>query len=110
MVVHDEETLSEALLLLDSGPVRYSDEYVYTVFSNRDAFESRVLSAFTRGSIAIVVPLGKETEMEVHATALLRVKDRRKREELKAIREYFREHPERVQKIEAHARKQKREE
>ena len=100
MVIHDEETLEESLLLVDSGPVRYSDAYMYAILTNRDALEARSRTALERGDIAIVVPQGMESEMEDHTAELRRVKVRRKKEELKAIREYFREHPERVEKIE----------
>ncbi len=105
MVVHDEETLSEALLLVDSGPIRYSDEYAYTVITNRDTLEARCRSVLERGSVAVIVPLGMESEMEDHSASLRRVQKQRKLGEQKVIREYIREHPERVEKVEEHLKK-----
>jgi len=102
MVIHDEATLDEALLLTDSGPVRYSDEYAYIIITNRDTLESKARSALSRGDIAIVVARGMESEMEDHFVELGKVRGRRKRQEQKDIREYFRTHPERVEKVEKH--------
>lgn len=94
MVIHNEQTLDEALLLVDSGPVRYSDRYAYMFITSRDALEEWARAALGRGDIAVVVPAGMESEMEDHDVALRHVKVQRKRQEQKAVREYFREHPE----------------
>ena len=105
VVVKDEETLDEALLLVDSGPVRYSDQYAYVIISNRDTLEVQCRTALGRGDIAIVVPQGMESEMEDHSAELVKERAQRKRQEMKDIREYFREHPERVEKVEKRLRK-----
>lgn len=105
MVIHDEETLEEALLLVDSGPVRFNDRYMYVIISSRETLEGRLHIVLGRGEIAIVVPQGMESEMEDYTTEFRRVKERRQREEKKAIREYFHEHPESVENVAKHARK-----
>jgi hypothetical protein len=93
VVIHDEQTLEEALLLVDRGPVRYSDRYVYVVVTNRDTLERRARSALGRDDIVVVVPVGMESEMESHDAALRRVKAQRKRQEQKEVREFLRAHP-----------------
>jgi len=94
MVIHDDGTLEEALLLVDSGPVRYSDQYAYIIVTNRDTLEGRARTTLECGDVAVVVPVGMESEMENHDVALKRVKVQRKRREQRAARAYFREHPE----------------
>lgn len=105
MVVHDEETLEEALLL--SSPVRYSDVYMYVVITSRDTLETRCRAALERGDIAIVVPCGMESTMEDHEAELKKVKAQRRVDEQKAMREYMREHPERVEKVVARVKARK---
>lgn len=105
MVVHDEETLGEALLLTDSGPVRYSDQYAYIIITNRDTLEAKCRSALERGDIAIVVQAGMESDMEDHSAELRKVRELRRKEELKKVREYFQEHPESVENVAKHAKK-----
>ncbi len=105
MVIHDEESLEEALSLIGSGSIRYSDTYAYIIVTNLNALEKLLRSALGRGDIAIVVPLGMESTMEVHTIELKKVKVRRQREERIAIREYFREHPESVANVEKYAKK-----
>jgi len=94
VIVHNEETLQQALTLTEQGPVRYRDTYMYTMYSNPDVLEVVSHKALERGDIAIVVPVGQERIMEVHHHELRRVKERRRRQELKDVRNWISEHPE----------------
>ncbi len=97
MVVHDEESLEEALALVEQGPVRYSDRFAWVGISSRNTLESISRAALKRGDIAIVASVGEP--MEEYAKELTKVLARRKRQEQMDMREYFREHPERVEKV-----------
>lgn len=92
MVVHDEDTLSQALSLLEQhGSVRYSDEYAWTLFSNRGTLERYLRQALERDSIAVVVPEGEEAEnFYVERTRVLAA---RRRESKENMQRWFREHP-----------------
>ena len=100
MIVHNEETLVEALQMIESqGAVRYSDEYAYIIITTPETLELQCRRALARNSIAIVVPRGHESEMEDHTTNLRVIKKRRAMEEKKMIKEWVREHPEVVAKF-----------
>ena len=105
MIIHDEESLEEALLLVEQGPIRYSDEYAYIIVNSPETLKYNVMRAFGRNDIAIVAPVGDESLMEVHHAERLKVMARRRVEEKKGVQEYFREHPERVEKIKGYAEK-----
>ena len=95
MVVRNEETLEEALQMIRaSGPVRYSDRYVYIIVTHSETLEDLCRKALARDDIAIVVPHGREREMENYTQALTRVKRQRVAEEKRRIREWVKEHPE----------------
>ena len=94
MIVHDEDTLQQALTLIEQSPVRYSDAYSYIVYSGPLQLEFALRRALERDDIAIVVPVGQEQSMENHAQELVKVKVRRKRWELKNVRKWISEHPE----------------
>ena len=110
MIVHDEESLNEALLLAESGPVRYSDCFAYVIITSVNTLEARCRVALRRGDIVVVVPQGMESEMEDYPSALRRIKERRRRQEQKDIREFFREHPEKVEKVEKYLKKREEKE
>ncbi len=98
MVVHDEGSIDVALRLVEVGPVRYSDEYMYWVFSDRDTLEARLRSTLERGDVALVVPLGEalgDQRVARHA-----IQKQRKRDETAKVRKYIREHPEAVARVE----------
>jgi len=105
MVVHDEATLVEALSRLDEGPLRYSDTYAYVVISDPSTLERLVHSAFSRDDIAIVAAVGHELSMEEHAKELTRVRKQRREREKLGTQEFFREHPEAVDKVRRGAEK-----
>ena len=93
MIVNDEETIEEALQMIQAeGQVRYSDKYVYVIITTPETLEYQCRKALERGDIAIVHPLG--TEGENCTQALAKVKKQRAAEEKKRIREWVREHPE----------------
>jgi len=94
MIVHDEETLEEALVMVAQGPVRYSDTYNYITISDAETLNRKVTSAFNTGDIAIIVPTGQEGSMEDHSQSLYKIRAQRKRQEAKDIRKWVAEHPE----------------
>jgi len=96
MIVHDVESIEQALQMLAASPegVRYSDQYSYIIITTPETLEYQCLSALARDDIAIVVSRGHESEMEGHTAALTRIKRQRVREEKRKIKEWIREHPE----------------
>ena len=94
MVIHDEDTLQQALILAEQTPVRYSDQYSYIVYSKPFQLEYALRRALERGDIAIVVPVGQERAMEEYSRELRRVKEQRRREELRGVKKWISEHPE----------------
>lgn len=107
MVVHDEETIEGALLLLrERDVVRYVDQYAYILISDPLTLEDRCQAAVGRGDIAVVVPKGMEPTLENYDTELRRVRERRKKQEAVDIREYFHEHPDKVDKVRKYLKKE----
>jgi len=96
VIVHNAETIEQALQMLASSPegVRYSDQYAYVIIMALETLEYQCQRALARNDIAVVVPRGHEDEMEVHSSELLRIRKRRREEEKKQIKEWMREHPE----------------
>ena len=107
MIVHDEDTLNEALTLVEVGPVRYSDQYAYIVITSASTLEKAARAALERSDVAVVVAVGSENSAEAHAMALSRVKAQRKKDEPRLIREFMREHPQAVEKWRKHFAKTK---
>jgi len=98
MVVYDEESMEEALLILAASPegVRYSDEFLSISVTKPETLEHQCQRALARNSVAIVYLPGHEVEN--HAVVLRRVRAQRAEEEKRKIREWVREHPEQVKK------------
>jgi len=94
MIVHDEETLEEALVMVAQGPVRYSDKHNYITISDAETLSRKVTSALNTGDIVIIVPTGQEGSMEDHSQSLFKIRARRKRQEAKDIRKWVADHPE----------------
>ena len=94
MIVHNEDTLQQALILAEQTPIRYSDQYSYIVYSKPFQLEYALRRALGRGGIAIVVPVGQERVMEEYSVALRRVKEQRRRKELRDVKTWISEHPE----------------
>ena len=95
MIVHDEETLEEALQLLESqGPLHYSDEYAYIIITTPETLELQCRRAFGRNDIAVVVPRGEESAMEDYTKMRVIIRKRRSEEEKRRVREWVKEHPE----------------
>ena len=94
MIVHNEDTLQQALTLVEQSPVRYSDQYAYVVVSSLNSLEKLCRSALGRKDVAVVVPVGQESSMEEHVRVKLRILDQRKRQELKDVKKWIAEHPE----------------
>lgn len=102
MIIKDEETIEEALQMLAVSPqgVRYSDRYAYIIVTVPETLELLCRRALAHGDIAVAVPLGHESGMENYTASLRNVRVARAREEKKKIKEWVREHPEVVEKIE----------
>jgi len=94
LIIHNEDTLQQALTLVEQGPIRYSDQFAFVVVSSPGTLENLSRNALGRNDIAIVVPLGQEALMEEHARERPRVLAQRKRQELKDVRRWISEHPE----------------
>ena len=94
MIIHDEDTLQQALTLVEQSPVRYSDQFAYVIVSSPGSLEKAARIALERNDIAIVVPVGQESTMEEHCRERPRILARRTRQELKAVRRWISEHPE----------------
>lgn len=100
MIVHDEDTIEEALQMLSAeGSVRYSDEYAYIIINQPRVLEDFCGKALRRNSIAVVVPLGHESEMEDYARNVGRVREQRAEEEKRKIKAWVKEHPEAVERV-----------
>jgi len=101
MIVKDGETLEEALQMLGAeGSVRYSDEYAYVILTSPDVLEDFCTRALRRNDIAIVVPHGHEGEMEDYSRNVRRIREQRAEEEKRKIKEWVKEHPEAVARVE----------
>ena len=108
MIVKDEESLDSALAMLESqGPVRYSDEYSYIIITTPETLELQCRRAFGRNDVAVVVPRGSESEMEDYAKVRLLIRKQRAEDEKREIKEWVREHPEVVTKIEKSLKKRR---
>lgn len=94
MIVHDSETMEDAMALVGQGPVRYSDTFAYVIVTIPSSLEKLLTSALERDDVAIVVLKGMESTMEVHSNVLARVQKQRRVKELKDVRAYMGEHPE----------------
>lgn len=97
MVIHDEETLTAALSLIDQEPLRYSDEFAYIVVTDPTTLERLARRAFERNDIAVVAHVGHELSMEEHAKERTKIRKARREQEKTGTQEFFREHPERVE-------------
>lgn len=102
MIVHNEETLEEALQMLaaSSSGIRYSDEYAYIIINQPEVLEDFCGRALRRNDIAVVVPYGRESEMEDYSRNVHRIRKQRAEEEKENIKKWVREHPEAVAKFE----------
>jgi len=94
VIVHDEDTLQQAMSLVEQGPVRYSDEHAFVILSSPASLEKVARSTLSHGDIAIVAPVGQESTMEEHSRERPRILAQRKRQELKDVRRWISEHPE----------------
>ena len=99
MIVHDNDTFKEALILLKgAGRVFYSDQQRYSaVVTTAEQLESLVTNALHRDDIAIV-GLNKDA-MEFYDYEKKRIQALRRRNETLAVRQFMREHPVLAEKI-----------
>lgn len=88
------------MLEASSQGVRYSDHYAFIIITTPETLELQCRRALTRNDIAVVVPLGREREMENYTTTLRNVRVERARAEKRRIKEWMEAHPEVVTKIE----------
>lgn len=94
MIIHNEETLEEAILLVGQGPIKYSDEYSYRTVTSERQLRGLVAQAFGRKDIAVVAPVGQERSMEVHSMARRAIKTARAEAEKGAIKQFLAANPE----------------
>jgi len=94
LIIHDDETLEEAVALVLQGPVKYSDEYSYRTVASETQLRELITQAFSRQDISIVVPVGQERSMEVHSVARRAVKLARENAEKTAVRQFLSDNPE----------------
>lgn len=94
MVIHDENTLEEGIVMVQQSPIRYSDEFSYRTVTTVDLLRSLASPALERGDIAIVVPLGQESSMEEHAPTRRAFREQRREQEKLSTRRWVAEHPE----------------
>jgi hypothetical protein len=94
LVVHDEDSLEAAVVLVLQGPIKYSDEYAYRTVSSERALRSMAANAFARGDVAVVASLGQEHLMEVHSVARRLVREQRNARERAAVKRFLAENPE----------------
>lgn len=99
MVVKDEDTLHQALSLVERFPVRYSDEHEYAVITSSEVLERLCRGAFARNSVAIVVPTGEEDHMESFPWELKVARQERRYDEQRRVREWMRTHPEALKRF-----------
>ena len=99
MVVHDEKTRRVALDMMQRcGRVYYTDEIRYSsVVPTLEALDSMIQQAFSRGDIAIVA----ETidTIPYHGFEKKRIFQMKRQQELRNVRLYISDHPDKVAKI-----------
>lgn len=102
MIIHNEETLEEALQILAASPkgVHYSDEYAFIIINQPHVLEDFSSKALRRNDIAIIAPYGHRNDMENYARNVARIRRRRAVEEKENIKRWVREHPEAVERVE----------
>lgn len=101
MIIKNDDTLSQALALVELTPLRYSDERRYTIVTSAEELESLGRSALDRGSIAIVVPKGQEAHMESFTWELKMAKREAYQNEKRKVKEWVRNNPLRVARVAA---------
>jgi len=96
MIVKDEESIDEALQILETSPegVRYDDRYSYLVVASPMRLARLCSEALGRGEIAIVVPRSREHEREEYDASLIKVRKERIEEERRRFKEWLKAHPE----------------
>lgn len=94
MIIHNEDTLEEAVVLVQQGPIRYSDEWAYRTVTTVELLRSLATQALNRGDIAIVAPVGQERAMEEHASTRRAIRLQRREQEKVAVKTWVAEHPE----------------
>ena len=99
MVIKNDDTLSQALVLVGLTPVRYSDERRYSIITSPEELEQLGREALNRGSIAIVVPKGQEGHMESFTWELKMAKREAYQNERKQVRDWVRSNPARAAKV-----------
>jgi len=99
MVIKDDNTLLQALALVELTPVWYSDQYRSALVTDSERLETLARGALNRGSIAIVTVKGQEEHMESFSWELKMAKRERAQKELQQVRAWVRANPERVAKV-----------
>jgi len=88
MIVKDEETLQDALQMLETSPrgVRFVDTYAFRIITTPENLEYQCRRALKRWDIVVVVPLGSESAMEDQSKARRGFSEARQREQRRIAR------------------------
>ena len=93
MIVYDDETLENALKMLETGGVvKYDDEFSFRTITSLEQLERLCSDALKRGDVAIVAR--SVNEMEEHDAALRGVRRLLALEERRRVKEWLKQHPE----------------
>lgn len=100
ILVHDDETLEQAIELAAAEPVHYSDRYSFRTVESTEALKLLVNEAFERGEIVLVGKLGEELPDYKTTWGAYRIQEReRRKQEDKETRRWMREHPREIKDI-----------
>jgi len=93
MIVYDDETLENALKMLETGGVvKYDDEFSFRTITSLEQLERLCSDALKRGDVAIVAR--SVNEMEERGAALRDVRRLLALEERRRVKEWLKQHPE----------------
>ncbi len=98
MIVKDETTMAQAMDLIKTGPVRYSDHNRFAIVENPAELMAWCKGQLRCDDIAIVVAHGRESFMEDYDYNVKLIRKARAIEERKAVRAWVTAHPKEAQR------------
>ena len=99
MIVKDETTMAQAMDLIKTGPVRYSDRNRFAIVENPAELMAWCKGQLRCDDIAIVVARGRESFMEDYDYSVKLIRKARAIEERKAVRAWVTAHPKEAQRV-----------
>ena len=99
MIVKDETTMAQAMDLIKTGPVRYSDHNRFAIVENPAELMAWCKGQLRCDDIAIVVARGRESFMEDYDYNVKLIRKARAIEERKAVRAWVTAHPKEARRI-----------